>query len=373
MHCSARRLGLESNNCGVKISPAMGRVRAVRARHSFLRDAGVKCLIGSECLVDWIKSKKRRSRTMWNRTYSHISDQLPQVASKLLAEKGVTKVEWHGEPSKASRNTWLLRGCADRLELLVKLSRNSRGDKCAGEVSGYEMLHDKTDEHCPYAAPAVLASDEMLGLLIVEYVDGVSLDRLLIDGYKNAQLPGGHDVTSIATMMGQALGWFHEQFPSHGYVRLYCDYGPKNLILSRHGNQLYFIDPPSSEIYGDSAKDIGLTLFELTKLTLLCRNPGAIVFWPKLRRAFLEGYQRSRKSTFSRRELETIHRWERRRYVSVLKNYGQFFSFPDWGRQLLRAFAIIPLLLILRIFVLPAYQRLDRLIDDPARITSKEG
>jgi hypothetical protein len=129
------------------------------------------------------------------------------------------------------------------------------------------------------------------------------------------------------------------------------------MLLRTADNRVVFIDPPPNEVIGRVECDLGIALFELSRVLLRMPHARAIRLWLEIRRAFLEGYGANNISAVQRHGLVIIYREERRHLWRVMGRYLTFWRFPDWRRQAARAIVIVPGLLLLYIGLISFYQR----------------
>lgn len=270
-------------------------------------------------------------------------------AESLLSQAGFKSVRWKASPKRTSRNTLILCGEADGRAVFAKMSRNSVGKAGEGEAETGRALSTLLACHPDLAAPRIYGVDATHGVLVSEYAEGGSADEALRAAAR-AVLRGEAERDAVrlpAVRMGQALAWLHGAWrvPDDGcQTRLYIDFGPKNLIFRRDDGRAVFIDPPECVRLGPPEADLGVALFEISRVMMRLARPGAIGLLAETRAAFLAAYGEA--ATGPAPDIDLAYREETRHLRRVMGRYARFWRYPDWGRQAVRGAALIPATLL---------------------------
>jgi tRNA A-37 threonylcarbamoyl transferase component Bud32 len=222
------------------------------------------------------------------------------------------------------------------------------------EAKALGMLKDMFAELPRIQFPSVYGFDSSTGVLVTEYINAPSISELLRREYKLGKRASR--LVEISTKLGSTLRVFHDHTRTlDGKVVLYGDFSPNNMMYDLIESVATLIDPPRKLELGDFEKDLGVALFELTRV--MVKTGFGLISIGISRRAILSSYFSD--ISINCNLIDTIHHAEKNHFWEVCRRYKWFWRYKDWFRQLLRGGAYLTLLYIYRITVMPLVQRAD--------------
>jgi tRNA A-37 threonylcarbamoyl transferase component Bud32 len=281
-------------------------------------------------------------------------------AERCLREAGCHNIEWHTGPMRASRNTEIILGSVDGVEAIAKKSTNYDAETARFEFEAYARWAAIAADG-KYCVPKPIAACFDQGILVLEYMEGNKVAELLA-GALRSKVGTDEDTVSLVRRTGKALAWFHshdhvECSSADGYVLLYIDFSPSNLIVRSSDQKLSLIDLPEREEYGPREKDLGVALFEFSRLILKMKSISVVRRWSRFRHEFLVGYMEDSGVLL---DLSLVHQHEVAHLKRVMTRYLFFWSYNDRIFQAMRAMLFLPLLSVVRFSLVPYYQYRDR-------------
>ncbi len=276
---------------------------------------------------------------------------LQDTLTALLRDSGYKRIVFNSFPIQISRNTILQLGTADAIKFIAKISQNSIGEVGLGERQAYSELSMLIGDEDFFSVPKVLTGNENWGIVILEYVDGITFEQKLISSIRSGS---SECIFRDFLLLGSLLSHYHKKYNKNGgnIVRLYVDYSPKNILIREFDNRLFLIDLPGRKALGIPEIDIGKGLFEVSRVFVKSKSLKAFKSFEESRLAYLQGYWISSRPHEERLSLNAIHKEEAKCFSAAISNYLKFYRFNDYIYQFFRGMCMILILSFLRIVVL---------------------